>query len=257
MSQVQRIVLAEGADLEGFRRAVRASIAADVPPQNVVWTTAAAPTLFGTDPAADGAPVNLPKAVSEWIRLIVCHRDADRYALLYALVWRVLHGERAVLEVQSDPLVHRLSMMHKSVRRDLHKMHAFLRFRRVDGESVEHRFVAWFEPDHFILDATAAFFVERFQSLKWKIITPIGSLTWDGDRLSHGPAGQRSDAPADDAFEAGWLGYYESIFNPARVNPVVMQSEMPKKYWRNMPEARLIPGTHPHRARSRAGNGRA
>ena len=45
-----------------------------------------------------------------------------------------------------------------------------------------------------------------------------------------------------DAFEDGWRGYYESIFNPARVNPTAMRAEMPKKYWRNMPEAAADPG---------------
>jgi DNA polymerase len=32
------------------------------------------------------------------------------------------------------------------------------------------------------------------------------------------------------------------VFNPARVNPVAMRAEMPKKYWHNMPEAVAIPG---------------
>ena len=98
--------------------------------------------------------------------------------LLYRLIWRVLNGERALLEVASDPLVHRLERMARTIRRDLHKMHAFLRFRRVEGEDRE-RFVAWFEPEHFILEATAQFFVDRFRSLDWTILTPIGSLRWD------------------------------------------------------------------------------
>ena len=56
------------------------------------------------------------------------------------------------------------SAWRKSVRRDLHKMHAFVRFRRIEVDGDE-RFVAWFEPDHFILEATAGFFVERFRAL--------------------------------------------------------------------------------------------
>ena len=78
--------------------------------------------------------------------------------------------------------------MAKAVRRDLHKMHAFVRFRRVDGEDRE-RFVAWFEPEHFILEATAPFFVDRFRALDWTILTPIGSVHWDGERLAFGPPG--------------------------------------------------------------------
>ena len=40
--------------------------------------------------------------------------------------------------------------MAKAVRRDIHKMHAFVRFRRLEAEDGE-RFVAWFEPEHHIL----------------------------------------------------------------------------------------------------------
>src|SRR5262249_1445277 len=151
------------------------------------------------------------------------------YALLYTLVWRVTHGERALLEVASDPLVHRLNLMAKTIHRDIHKMHAFLRFREVHDPSGKERYVAWFEPEHYILEAAAPFFVNRFRSLVWSILTPLGSLHWDGDALIAGPPATKSDAPEGDAFEAAWQGYYESTFNPARVNPNLMRGHMPKK----------------------------
>ncbi len=234
------ITLREGADLDGFRAAVRRLVAHRTAPHDVVWQTEVSPSLFGSETGADMGPVSLPRDAAELIRLVVCHSDPERYALLYALVWRVTQGEASVLQIHSDPLVHRLAMMAKAVRRDLHKMHAFLRFRRVESEKGE-RFAAWFEPDHYILEATAQFFVDRFGSLTWSIFTPIGSLHWDRETLTHGPPGRREDAPATDAFEDGWADYYASTFNPARVNVPAMQREMPKKYWRNMPETKLIP----------------
>jgi DNA polymerase len=50
----------------------------------------------------------------------------------------------------------------------------------------------------------------------------------------------RGDAPPPDAGEQLWLTYYQSIFNPARLKLRTMQKEMPRKYWRNLPEAQLI-----------------
>ena len=172
--------------------------------------------------------------------MVVQHSDPERYALLYALVWRVLHGERALTEIASDPLVHRLHLMRKAVARDLHKMHAFLRFRRV-GDGEEERFAAWFEPDHHILAQAATFFVDRFRRLRWSILTPEGSAHWDGVELAFGPPGRRADVPEGDGFEAGWRDYYESTFNPARTNLKAMRAEMPKKYWHNLPETLAIP----------------
>jgi DNA polymerase len=130
--------------------------------------------------------------------------------------------------------------MEKSLQRDLHKMYAFVRFRKTDMSDGEH-FIAWFEPEHYIVNATAQFFIDRFRGMQWSILTPFCSLHWDGSQLVRGPGARREDAPPDDAFESGWRGYFESTFNPARLNPDVMRSHMAKKYWKNLPEARSIP----------------
>lgn len=237
---MRRVALQDGADLAGFRAATRALIAAAVPPDDVLWCTE--PSLFETSPAGTAPPFPLSRAVAELVEKVVCHRDPERYVLLYRLIWRVLHGERALLDLPSDPLVHRLEMMRKAINRELHKMHAFLRFRRIAEPDGTERFVAWFEPQHHILEAVAPFFVERFAAMTWSILTPLGSLHWDRATLRAGPPARATDAPDGDDFEAAWCDYYASTFNPARTNLRAMRAEMPKRYWRNMPEAAGIAG---------------
>jgi len=102
-------------------------------------------------------------------------------------------------------------------------------------------FVAWFEPDNYIVDAVAQFFVDHFTSIEWSILTPVGSLPWNRRVLKRGPAARREDAPQHDDFETLWRGYFESTFNPARTNPDLMRQHMPKEYWKNMPETAAIP----------------
>lgn len=246
----QYIELNGGADLQGFRQALRILTWSNIPHEQITWSVSAAPDLFGGGqlPAAYGSagrPIILPRDVGDLIKLVVCHTEPQKYALLYELVWRMRRPhdpELRLYEVASDPLVHRLNMMAKSVRRDLHKMHVFLRFREVNDLVVGERFVAWFEPEHFIVEETAQFFVDRFTSLDWTILTPKGSLWWDRIELAIGPPAQRSDAPETDAFEIGWRTYYQSTFNPARTNLNQMRQHMPKKYWRNLPETQAIPG---------------
>ena len=75
----------------------------------------------------------------------------------------------------------------------------------------------------------------------WTILTPKGSLHWDGKQVWFGPPAVRSDAPGADAFESGWRTYRESTFNPARTNLQVRRQVMPKTYWNNMPETQAIP----------------
>ncbi|MET0269460.1 MAG: UdgX family uracil-DNA binding protein, partial [Sphingomonas sp.] len=125
--------------------------------------------------------------------------------------------------------------------RDIHKMRAFVRFRELAGEDRAPRYVAWFEPSHHIVRHNAGFFMRRFTGMHWSILTPELSIHWDGTALSEGPGATRTDAPAGDPVEDVWKTYYASIFNPARVKVGTMLKEMPKKYWRNMPETALVP----------------
>jgi uracil-DNA glycosylase len=239
--RLRAISLRAGADLDGFRKAARSLIAQGIPPESVTWSATDAPGLFGADAEqASAPPLALPKPVAALIPQVIPHRDPERYGLLYALIWRVCHGERHLMEVGSDPLVHRLHRMAKAIGRDLHKMHAFLRFRRAEDSGGEH-YVAWFEPDHHILEAAAPFFVNRFRGMRWSILTPEGSAHWDTETLTFGQPGDRAQLPEGDGFEAGWQTYYESTFNPARMAFRLVRAEMPKKYWHNMPETAAIP----------------
>ena len=176
---MRTISLRPGTDLGGFRAAVRTLVAEGVGPDDVVWSTEGAPSLFGAGrrPQRErfGPPICLPRPVAELIETAVRHRDPERYALLYQLIWRVLHRERQLLEFSSDPLVHRLETMAKAVRRDIHKMHAFVRFRQAKDE--DERYIAFFEPEHFILEVATPFFVDRFRALRWSILTPIGTAS--------------------------------------------------------------------------------
>ena len=75
----------------------------------------------------------------------------------------------------------------------------------------------------------------------WSILTPFLCAHWDTVELTFTPGADKRDAPAEDAAEELWQTYYQNIFNPARLKTKAMQKEMPKKYWRNLPEAPLIP----------------
>ena len=189
----------------------------------------------------------MPAGYVRLTEAVTCHSDPERFALLYDLLWRITHGERELLSIASDPLVHRLARMEKSVRRDMHKMTAFLRFRQVIDDGAE-LYVAWFEPEHHILRRVADFFVGRFAAMRWSILTPRGALHWAGKELTFSAGVSKSDAPAGDALEDWWRTYYRATFNPARANPEAMRAEMPKKYWRNMPETALIRASSRKRA---------
>jgi DNA polymerase len=231
-------------DFDGWRDAARRLAVAGIAPGQVSWRVGGEPgDLFGGGeaalPAVSTPAFSVPKAFVTLAQSVICHSNAERFALLYTLLWRIRDDPDAMGD-GADPLVQRLERMAKEVRRDLHKMHAFVRFREVAEEEGATRFVAWFEPEHHIVRATAGFFVRRFAGMRWSILTPELSIHWDGEALSEGPGATRADAPEGDPVEEVWKTYYSSIFNPARLKVGAMLKEMPKKYWKNMPETALV-----------------
>ena len=160
--QIARIAAAD--DFEGWRGIARRLVARDVPADQIVWQVGDAPTdLFGvvSDTETGGTlAFAVPRSFLGLAHFVVCHRDPQRFALLYALLCRI-RVEPGLVKDRTDPLLQRIDTMARAVRRDIHKMRAFLRFREV-GEGAARRFVAWFEPHQHIVRVNAGFFIERF-----------------------------------------------------------------------------------------------
>ncbi|MEM1197555.1 MAG: UdgX family uracil-DNA binding protein [Pseudomonadota bacterium] len=244
--------LPEPDDFAFWRERARGLIQCDVLPDRVSWVEPGGTgDLFAQEgpsrgerrlpvPGEDAREVRASKRFMSLARNAALHSDSERFSLLYRLLWRLQSNARC-MEDKADPDVRRVEELDKSVRRDSHKMHAFVRFREVQDEDGAEHYVAWFEPDHHIVRANAGFFMRRFANMNWSILTPRGCLHWDGTTMRESGPARREDAPSGDPVEALWKSYYSSIFNPARLKVGAMLAEMPKKYWKNMPEADLIP----------------
>jgi probable DNA metabolism protein len=231
-----------------WRAHAAALLARDARPETVVWTEDGGDFFARAAPAPVHAGAQLPPAAGG-LGPVLLHADPARFALAYRLLWRQ-RREPDVLLMPGDADVHRAERMAREVRRDMHHMKAFLRFRAVPDGAGE-RYVAWFEPEHHIVEAVAPFFARRFASMRWSILTPRVCARWDGERVLFSPGARREDAPAEDRLETAWSAYYAATFNPARVAPRAMLRGMPRKYWANMPETRAIPDLL-HTARARA-----
>ena len=229
--------------LEAWRVCARAALRVGVAPEALDWSDDDARSLL-TAPSVLDAPAlhEAPRVPGAFLNLaarVLAHREPQRHALMYRLLWRIAQGETALIENTLDADVHRARDLAKSVQRDMHKMKAFVRFRAVAGE--DEAYIAWFEPEHRIVDLVAPFFMRRFAGMRWAILTPYRRVLWDGEALHFGEGARFDEAPAADAHETLWQAYYANIFNPARLNPRMMRQEMPVKYWRHLPETHALP----------------
>ena len=297
-------------EFDAWRDAARDALQQGYAPEEIDFQDAAvASTIalsFELESGPTGKAVAQPhtsKGFVEQAKLAGVHRSSGRWNLLYRLLYR-LQSDRNLLKIETDDDVAEMNRLAAQVRRDLHKMHAFVRFRKVmrpgevlfteqrpevidevmvpagvaetsaeahhlvlatrtpfgikkseieqcepevsnlevPGDECEH-FIAWYQPDHRILPLAAPFFAERFAIMRWSILTPDVSVSWDPGtkQLLWSPGVPRESAPDEDELESLWRSYYASIYNPARLNPRAMRSEMPVRYWKNLPELTALP----------------
>jgi uracil-DNA glycosylase len=265
------ITLNHETDFDGWRQAARALVLDGIAPEDVMWSIKGEEELFAprekpSHQHSSTETFSVSARFVELAKIAILHRDRERFAMLYRLLWR-LRGHHDLLEIATDHDVSRVTAMAKAVRRDEHKMHAFVRFREIGRERDAH-FVAWFEPEHHIVELAAPFFARRFADMPWSILTPELCAHWDGFVISFTSGVSKAMAPTSDRLEETWRRYYATIFNPARLKVKAMRNEMPKKYWRNLPEASMIkpliadaaratgamiakPATEPHKAQMR------
>lgn len=237
------IKIASETDFDGWRNAARQLALRDTEPADVTWLVEGdQPGLFDTTDAPPPADIDgrfsVPRAFVDLARIAILHRDCARFDLLYRVLRR-LRLDPLLLTNPTDADVARIEAMVKAIRRDEHKMHAFVRFREIVCER-RSRFIAWFEPAHHIVELAAPFFVARFTNMDWSILTPDRCAHWSDRSLAFTDGVPQSEAVSEDCVEDIWRSYYASIFNPARLKTRAMQAEMPKKYWKNLPEASLI-----------------
>jgi len=213
------ITLDSETDFEGWRKAARALVQNQVPSAEVRWNVCGdAPDRSGP---LSNAPLqalhgnfNVPARFIELARSAILHRDPERFALLYRLLWR-LRGNHDLLAAAADSDVAQVEAMAKTVHRDAHRMRARVRFREIGREHKSH-FVAWFEPAHHVVERAAPFFARRFADMPWSILTPDVCAHWDGHAVSITPGIATTETPTEHRLEETWRRHYARIFNPAR-----------------------------------------
>jgi DNA polymerase len=253
------VQLSSPTDVAGWRAAARRLRLAEVAPEAVTWRVGEGEAALFDDAALPDAPAGAgftaPRELLALASDALLNRAEDRWALMYRILWR-LKDEPDLLKILTDPDVDQAQGYLKAVRQAEHKMHAFLRFRRVDKPinktKFDHRtvvydpkteeYIAWFEPPHYVLEKACPFFVRRLANVPFGILTPYASAWWDTKVMRYGAGGDGSEIPDKDGVEDDWKVYFTHVFNPARLNPKVMVQHMARHYWRNLPEAELIPG---------------
>lgn len=210
---MHHVGLASETDWDGWRRATRALVLAGVEPADVQWAVGGP-----SDPLPDGqGTFGVSGALVAMAAQAFQVRDAERFGLLYGLLWRSHAGEKP-LEQVDDPDVRLARRMAHAVRAEAHRMRTHLRFL-----PLADRLLGWYAPAHFVLEANAQLIARRFPEHVLSILTPDGSAHWDGSALRFG-AGARGIGD-DDTLAAWWDAHGAVLLEDCRTGTAIPPAE--------------------------------
>ena len=117
---IRAVRLAAEDDFDGWREAARALALVRAAPEEIVWQVAGdrdglAGTPAPAPPAAPGA-FSVSRIFLDLARLVIRHRDPERFSLLYEFLCR-LRADPKAMEDPADSLLRRLERMASEVRR--------------------------------------------------------------------------------------------------------------------------------------------
>ena len=122
---------------EEWRVAARNCLINNISPEQVTWKghSSAQDDLLGGLSTQNAQSKNhnlkITKAFLDIAECVVCHKNEDRYALLYRVLWRLVHENKNLLSIVTDADILKLRSYTKAVHRDAYKITAFLRFREI------------------------------------------------------------------------------------------------------------------------------
>jgi DNA polymerase len=237
---MRRIVLANETDWEGWRKAARSLVLAGVSPEEVRWATRSHDEEG--DPLQEGTgSFAVSRSLVSLAALAIQAREPARFDLLYRLVWDANAGK------PDEPDMHRAQGLALAVRAEAHRMRTHVRYLPVeDGNRT--RYLGWYEPGHFVLEANAQLIARRFPELAFAIVTPDGAAHWDGDELRFSAGATRTTMHDDDSLLHWWQAHHATLLRDARVGTAVPEAEALDEAPRSPDRAALGPVVLPMHA---------
>jgi uracil-DNA glycosylase len=215
---MQHIVLDSETDWQAWRNATRALVLAGVPSEDVHWSVRAHPDDAAHELPAGTGGFNVPRALVAIAALAFQARDPGRFALLYRLVSRANAGEK-LLEHRDDPELRRAHGLAYAVRAEAHKMRTLLRFMAVE----DGRYVGWYAPAHYVLEANAQLIARRVPNLACSILTPDGSAHWQHGAPRFGAG--LAHVAHDEALAEWWHAHHAKLLREAQGETSIPEAE--------------------------------
>ncbi|MEJ5988564.1 DUF4130 domain-containing protein [Ramlibacter sp. PS3R-8] len=189
-----RIDLASPIDVGDFRLRANDLLAHQVLPADIDWHADASLSSgcvvhgkgAGTPMRPSALHSIVPRSFVRLTELVVLHRDAGRFALLYRLLWRLVH-EPELAGASGDRDMALAQSMAQGVRRDVVKVRNGLRLRALAPLAGVPLAYAWCDPHHRVTEVVAESLTRTQPAPAWLLASPDRCVLWTGDQLLCGP----------------------------------------------------------------------
>ncbi len=185
--------------------------------------------------------------VMQWLRRAFLTEQPGTERLILHFVRRQMESSEDVRQDAGDEKVRRLQRLDQQMGREVHRMHAFVRFQ----ETPDGLYVALIDPDFNCLPLLGDHFAARYPAMEWLIYDTRRhyGLHWNTDQkkasyitltTSHdGHLRQLSAdmlAAAESDYQDLWKIYFKAVDIPERKNMQLHLQHVPKRYWRYLTE---------------------
>lgn len=161
--------------------------------------------------------------------------------LVQVIQYAIQNPTKNILFDFSHPNVAQIKQWSKSVKRERHRVEAFIRFEKLNDDT----FAAVIEPDFDVLSVCIKHFTDRFQDQKWTIIDVKRSYGYYYDLKNTTYFNFDSETYKnlkeqwhleEQLFQKLWQHYFKSTSIDARKNTKLHVQHVPKRYWKYLTE---------------------
>lgn len=183
----------------------------------------------------DSLAKSMGREAQSLIRVAFWHACEDKGMAIYRFISLGYRMGKRTMYALGMEAVQRIYAMEQAVRHESHQFEGFVRFREYQGN-----LVARIHPKHFVLPLLKGHFCERYPEERFLIHDASHriALVYQpyAAQLIHLQALQTPGTAREDAFEDFWKAYYDAICIEERKNLRCRRSNMPKRYWQQLPE---------------------
>lgn len=161
---------------------------------------------------------------------------------IHHFIRTAMKASENVLHNYRDDTVLQLHKIKKMIGREVHRMHAFVRFQ----ETKDGMLVALINPDFNVLPLSGKHFVDRYPALHWLIYDTKRHYGWHYDQhqsrfitlteKQHEYLSADLLTNSETDYQALWQTYFKKTDIPERRNMKLHMQHVPKRYWKFLVE---------------------